>query len=125
MRTPRARWLVCAIALSTPLAVSTSSAEKKPRRVSIAECASFDQRDRSDEDGVDFTIASRCEAPLACGIRWTLTCAPGSKRAKKSRGAASFALDNGQAEEVTASASTCGLDSWQIGEITWSCQPAP
>lgn len=125
MRHPtRARWLLAAGAVAAFSTVSTSAADPKPKRAkSLGDCASFDQRDREDEDGVDFTIESRCEPKLACSIKWSLTCAPGTKKAKKTREAVAFQLENGQSESHTASAAACGFDGWQIGDIVWSCDP--
>lgn len=112
-------------ALCAPSAVADADNPKprKPKRQSVADCASFDQRDRADEDGVDFTIASRCEVKLRCGIQWALTCAPGTKQAKKTRQGVAFELENGHSEAVTASATTCGFEGWEISDISWSCQP--
>lgn len=126
MRHPtRVRWLLASsLAVAALSTVSTSAADPKPKRSkSIGDCASFDQRDREDEDGVDFTIGSRCEPRLACSIKWSLTCAPGTKKAKKIREGVAFELDNGQSESHTASAAACGFDGWVIGDITWSCDP--
>lgn len=129
MRSPRrARWPICAVALSlvavstSVLADSKSSGKKSPKRT-IAACTSFDQLDRADEDGVDFSITSSCDVTLACGIKWKLTCAPESKKRKTFREAAAFSLPTGTSAGVTASASRCGHDGWEIGEITWSCEP--
>lgn len=131
MRSPvRARWAFCALALCllAPAATADPDAEApkkkdRPSKKSIAACTSFDQRDRADEDGVDFVFASSCETKLACGVKWTLTCAPGTKSAKKTKEAVAFSLDTGTGEEVTASAAACGYHGWEIAQITWSCQP--
>src|SRR5688500_7983052 len=104
-RRRRWRWLAVAIGLSIALpATADTPAKKKKPRNRVAECASFDQRDRDDETGVDFTIASRCEPKLACGIKWTLTCAPGTKKAARTREGAAFELENGQSDGASASA---------------------
>ena len=118
----RARWLAIAIALSflSPAALADSA---KKKRKSVAACASFDQRDREDEDGVDFVIANSCEIKLACGVKWSLTCAPGTKKAKTTREAAAFELEDGKTEETTASADRCGAGSWELTDISWSCEP--
>jgi hypothetical protein len=122
----RARWLAVAIGLSIALpATADTPAKKKKPRNRVADCASFDQRDRADENGVDFTIASRCEPKLACGIKWTLTCSPGTKKAARTREGAAFELENGQSDGASASADRCGPDGWEISDITWSCEPLP
>jgi len=126
---PRARWLICAIALSSMpssvLADDDTPAKKKKPKLNIDDCASFTQLDREEEDGVDFAIASSCEVKLACGIKWTLVCAPGTKQSKKTRGAVAFELDTGGSDGATASAGTCGYHGWEIRDISWSCEPVP
>jgi len=124
-RHPRWRWLTYAIALSCVASSASADKKVKKRRNSVGECASFDQRDRESEDGVDLTITSSCEPTLACAIKWSLTCAPGSKRASRTREHASLQLSTGESKDVTASADRCGADGWAISEITWSCEPVP
>lgn len=129
MRSPcRARWSICAVALSvvavSPAVLADSkSSGKKPSKRTISACTSFDQLDRADEDGVDFSITSSCDVELACGIKWKLTCAPESKKRKTFREAAAFNLTTGTTAGVTASSARCGHDGWEIAEITWSCEP--
>jgi len=118
-RHSRWRWLTIAIALS---AATPATAGKKTRN-SVAKCASFDQRDREDETGVDLSVTSACEPKLACGIKWTLVCAPGTKRSSRHREGVAFQLENGQSDGATASAERCGADGWEISDITWSCEP--
>jgi len=120
----RARWLAVAIALSTlaPDALADDQPSKKKKR-SVASCATFDQRDRSDDAGVELSIASTCEARLSCSIKWALTCSPGGKHEKKTWEGAAFELDTGESQGATASASTCGDAGWEISSITWSCDP--
>jgi len=88
------------------LADDDTPAKKKKPKLNIDDCASFTQLDREEEDGVDFAIASSCEVKLACGIKWTLVCAPGTKQSKKTRGAVAFELDTGGSDGATASAGT-------------------
>lgn len=120
--TRRARWLSFAIALSmfTPAALADSGRKK---RKSIDSCTSFDQRDRESEDGVDLVVANSCDIKLACGVKWSLTCSPDSKKEKKTRHGAAFELEDGQTEDTEALASDCGNASWQISDISWSCEP--
>ena len=123
MRSPRrARWLAFATALSffTPAALADSGRKK---RKSIDSCASFDQRDRADEDGVDFVVANSCEIKLACGVKWALTCAPDTRKEKTTRHGAAFELEDGQTEATEASTAICGNASWEIRDISWSCEP--
>jgi hypothetical protein len=117
----RARWLFCAIALSTlaPNAVADDQTSKKKK--SVEKCASFDQKEV--EDGLELSIESSCAPKLACSIKWAVTCAPDTKREKKTWGGAAFELEDGQSDFATASASVCEDDSWAIGSITWSCDP--
>jgi hypothetical protein len=127
MRTPRrAQWLCFAIALSflSPAALAEGNKKSKKKK-SIAECTSYDERELEDENGVEMTITNSCEAKLSCGIKWTLTCAPHTKRAKKTRGAVVFDLESGTSDGTTATTETCGFDGWEITDVTWSCDPAP
>jgi hypothetical protein len=128
----RARWLLAAVVLcsiSPSVLADGDDGDKRPQRPkkapkkSIDECASFQQLDREDEDGVDFSIHSSCDVKLSCGIKWTLVCAPGSKKAKKTREAVAFELEYGASDGATASAGTCGFEGWEITDITWSCDP--
>jgi hypothetical protein len=118
----RARWLTFAIALSffTPAALADSTRKK---RRSIESCASFDQVDRADEDGVDFVVGNSCDIKLSCGVKWSLTCAPGGKKEKTTRHGAAFELEDGQTGGAEASTSECGNAGWEISNISWSCEP--
>ena len=120
--TRRARWLAFAIALSffTPAALADSGRKK---RRSIESCASFDQRDRADEDGVDFVVTNSCDIKLACGVKWSLTCGPDTRKEKKTRHGAAYELEDGQTEETEASTTDCGNSGWSISDISWSCEP--
>lgn len=123
----RARWPICAVALCclSPSVLADAGGGKKKKDRSIDSCASFTQTDREDEDGVDFTVASSCDVKLSCGIKWSLTCAPGTKKAKTFREGAAFELDTGTSETATASTARCGHTGWEIAEITWRCEPVP
>jgi hypothetical protein len=128
-----ARWATLALALSlavpAQLAVADQkpgTAKKKPRpRKSIAECTSFEQRDRDAEDGVDLFVNNGCTVPVACSMQWTVTCAPESKK-RRSRKSEShdFALDASNGITLTASTARCGDDGWSIDSISWSCAPS-
>lgn len=121
----RARWLLGAVVLCfvSPSALADDKAKKKRPKQSVDDCATFHQVDREDEDGVDFSIHSTCDVKLSCGIKWTLVCAPGSKKLKRTREQVAFELEYGGSDGATASAGTCGFDGWEITDITWSCQP--
>lgn len=132
----RARWASLALALSIALPAqlaaadqktggSSGTAAKKKERRSISECTSFDQRDREEEDGVDFMVTNSCSVPVACSMRWTVTCAPESKkrRSRKSDSHA-FSLDASNGITLTASTARCGDDGWSIDDISWSCAPS-
>jgi hypothetical protein len=100
--------------------MADADADKKKRQ-SIKDCTSFDQVDRTDDDAVDLTVSNRCEATLACSIRWQLVCAPGTRKAKRSKHASTFELAPDASETATASAAACGFEGWEISEISWSC----
>ena len=114
------RWPLVAVAVAS---LCPSALADSPHKKKIEDCASFDQRELDDDAGVELTIANRCEVKLACSIKWTLTCAPGSKRAKKSKGGAVFDLESGTSDGATASAESCGFDGWEIADVSWSCKP--
>ena len=101
----RARWALYALALSLAIPTQLAAADNKSKRKSVDDCTSFDQRDRDDETGVDFSINNSCSMPVSCSIRWAVTCAPESKK-RKSRKADShsFQLDASNGITLTASA---------------------
>jgi hypothetical protein len=128
----RARWATLALALTIAVPAiadvgtsDTASPDGKKKKRSISECTSFDQRDRDTEDGVDFTINNSCTVPVACSMRWTVTCAPQSKkrRSRKSDSHA-FQLAADAGIKLTASAERCGDDGWSVDDISWSCNPS-
>jgi hypothetical protein len=98
-------------------------ADGKHKR-SLADCTTFSEHDRDDGGGVDMSVASTCEAKLSCGINWTLTCAPGTKREKQVKQGYAFDLDNGQSDGTTASSDVCGDEAWSVGDVSWSCAPS-
>lgn len=106
-------WLWLAVALGSALPESKKS---------IDDCTSFSEVER-DDGGVDFAITNRCEVKLSCGIKWTVTCAPHTKKAKKTKGAVAFELDDGMSDGTTASTEQCGFDAWEITDVSWSCEP--
>jgi len=128
----RARWALLALALSiampTQLAVADDNASKttaKKKRRSVDECTSFDQKDRDDEEGVDFSVNNSCSMPVACSVRWRVTCAPESKKRRSRKSdSQSFQLDASNGLTVTASTARCGDDGWQVDDISWACEPA-
>ncbi|MCA9677686.1 MAG: hypothetical protein H6709_14625 [Kofleriaceae bacterium] len=133
MRSPRLRGsargpglalLAVAVLLPAHLAHADDKPSKKAGK-SVARCVAFDQRDRDDEDGVDFHVSSTCEIRLSCTIKWSLTCSPGTKKQKTTWEGFSFELDNGEAADHTASASACGNAGWSLDHISWSCEPIP
>ena len=90
----RARWLICAIALLPLAPQALADADDKPSKTKHLSCASFDQRDRDDGPGVELAIASTCAPKLSCSIQWALTCAPNTKREKKTSEGVTFVLED-------------------------------
>src|SRR5262249_29161363 len=121
-RLASSRWVSCALALTLSSPAVLADTHRKHR--SIADCTSFGQHEREDDDGVDFTIRNACPAKVSCGIQWKLTCAPNTHRAKTTRGAASFELEPDTSDGTTASTDECGIDGWEISDVSWSCKPA-
>jgi hypothetical protein len=130
----RARWASLALALSIALPAQLALADrktdgdakkKKVERKSVAECTSFDQHDREDEEGVDFSVNNSCSMPVSCSMRWTVTCAPESKKRRSRKSdSQSFALDASNGITLTASTARCGDDGWSVGDISWACSPS-
>lgn len=125
--TTRARWVLCALALSLAAspALADQKKKKKPKlaqRASVAACTTFDQLDRED-DSVDLVIANACEIQVACSVSWSLVCAPGTKHARRSQHGEAFTLTTAQEQATNASAAVCGNDGWVIDDVTWSCNP--
>lgn len=75
------------------------------------------------ERGLEFSVQSSCEKPLACSLGWTVTCST-DKGAVTSRvqEKKKFALSAGASEVVTGSAATC-KQSWRIEGVNWRCDP--
>lgn len=124
---PRARWARCALALCAAAAVISPAAaegkkKKGKKKTPVSVCASFDQLDREDE-GVDLVIGNQCDVKLTCSVAWTLTCAPDTAKSSRTPGRSAFALDLGGSQSTLASPGVCGNDSWEIDDVTWSCQP--
>ena len=121
-----ARWASCALALTSIVVAAPASADKQVKKAkgSIAECASFDQKDSGDTT-VDFTVTNSCTVTVECTVTWSLTCAPDSPkhRSKKSEGA-SFTLATSEVKTTTASADRCGDAGWAIDDVSWSCAPS-
>ena len=118
MRTNRrVQWPCIAIALAALSPSALADSKKK-----IADCTSFDERELDDDAGVAFTISNQCEATLSCGIKWTLTCAPRTKKSKKTRQSEVFVIESGQSDGTSALAE-CGYDGWEITDVSWSCDP--
>ena len=124
--TPGTRWVLCALAralaVSPALADNKKKKKAKAKRDSVAACTSFDQLDREDES-VDLVIGSSCEVAVACSVSWTLVCAPGSKKARKTQHGEAFVLNATQSQSTNASAGVCGNDGWVIDDVLWSCNP--
>lgn len=127
----RARGATLALALSIVLPAGVVVADDHApstgakKRRSIAECTTFDQRDRDDETGVDFIVQNGCTAPVACELRWTVTCAPESrKRRSRKSDSHAFALEPDAGITLTASTARCGDDGWEVDDISWSCEPS-
>jgi hypothetical protein len=123
----RARWATFALALTIalPAAADRKPDVKKKERKSVSECTSFDQRDREDEEGVDFSVNNSCSMPVSCSMSWTVTCAPDSKKRRSRKSdSKSFALDADNGITLTASTARCGDDGWSVGDISWACSPS-
>lgn len=102
----------------------TAGAAVKQR--SVAECTSFEQRDREAGDGVDLTVTNACGIAVSCSVEWTLTCAPESKKHRvRTRSRQVFALEGSgtPAQTVPATAASCGDAGWQLTNIVWQCTP--
>lgn len=123
---PGARWALCALALAFLASPAVADNKKKKTRVkqrtSVAACTSFEQLDRED-DSVDLVIANACEVQVACSVSWTVTCAPGTKRARRTQHGEAFTLATAQTQTQNASAAVCGNDGWAIDDVVWSCNP--
>ena len=120
----RARWASCALALVSLTAPAVADKSVHKSKGSIAECASFDQKDSGDTS-VDFTVTNSCTIKVECSVTWSLTCAPDSPkhRSRKQQGA-SFNLETTEAKTTTASADSCGDAGWSIDDVNWSCAPS-
>ena len=114
----RARWAICALAISL---WGPASADRAPR--TLARCTTFDQVEKA-EARVEFTIRNTCSIPVDCSVTWRVVCAPDSKKRRAEHPSrASFALASGTSQSAEASVAVCGDDAWTIDSVHWSCQP--
>lgn len=123
------RWVGSALALCSLFVSVTAGADKdaapaKKPHASIADCATFVQKDAT-ETTVEFTVDNSCTVAVECTVTWSVTCAPDSrkKRSKKFEGA-SFKLGTAEIKTTTADAARCGDDGWAIDDVSWSCAPS-
>jgi hypothetical protein len=113
-----ARWATCALAISICVPAFAD------RKRSLSDCTAFDQAEKG-EDGMEMTIHNKCTIPVDCTLSWRVVCAPKSKaRRSVHPGSAKFAVTEGAAQSTAATAAVCGDDSWEIGDVQWTCQPA-
>lgn len=128
--TPGARLGTLALALAavTVTAIVTApqadAGAPRSKKKSLATCSGVEQRDRADEDGLDFTASNSCGAPIACTIKWTTVCAPDVKSRRKSRSeSVTLRMEDGADASASALAG-CGVDGWTIKDISWTCDVA-
>jgi hypothetical protein len=98
-------------ALSAPSEFAAASP-----RVDVGECVDYTESD--DESSFSAQLHSRCERPLRCELRWTLTC--GGERTPRP-GEDAYRLKPGDTHVTRVSATGCGDEGWSVDALTWSC----
>ena len=128
--TPGARLGTLALALAAITLTAGATANpadaggSRSKKKSIATCSGVEQRERADEDGLDFTSSNSCGAPIACTIKWTTVCAPDVKSRRTSRSeSVTLRMEDG-ADASAAALADCGVDGWSIKDISWTCDLA-
>lgn len=108
--------LLCAFCLVTALAAGAFAGEA----VHLSDCMGFEQT--AAESGAEYRLTNRCEQRVACTVTWTLSCgdAPPYRRINHS---VNVNLAPSVERSITASASSCATESWEINNVTWSCRP--
>jgi hypothetical protein len=121
-------WAWCALLLLVAVTVAVGRADadpkKKPakRKVEVARCVSFDQKDG--DGSAELSLTNGCDIAVSCGVSWSLRCeSADGKRGPRKKGGAAFILAPGESNGVSASADACGNDGWVIDDITWHCNP--
>jgi hypothetical protein len=120
------RGVLCALALAVLCSPAAAGPKKKvaKKKMSVAACTSFDQRERED-DGVDLVVSNRCEVKLACSVSWSLTCRPAEGKSRRSQHGQAFSLATEATETTAITPADCGNDGWEINDVAWNCQPDP
>jgi hypothetical protein len=114
-----------AVSARAAVTAATGDPPQALGRGSVAACSRFHQRD-GDDDSVELTIDNGCTAPLACSVRWRLTCAPAVKaRRRVVPGRVELRIEPGQSETRTVTTRTCGDDGWTVDAVVWRCAVAP
>jgi len=117
----RTRWATCALAMMIGLPV-VAVAEGTTKIKSISNCTSFDQSDKGD-DAVELNVHNSCAVQIDCTVTWKVTCVDAKKHKTAHPEEHKLSVTEGTSSSLDASAAVCGDNSWQIDDISWSCQP--
>lgn len=123
---------VCALgmcwAVAPSLAAPPAGARQKARAVphrggragraapAVNRCVALEQSTEGQK--LELMLKNGCGQELSCNVGWSVRCGRSAAR----RDGETFGLVENERRTVTASAADCGNDSWQIGDIRWSCK---
>jgi hypothetical protein len=120
MRSTRARWATCALAIL--IAVPAFAGKRVTR--SLSDCTSFTQSEKGD-DAFELAVHNSCKAQVDCSISWKVVCAPQSQKRRAVHAKSSkFTLTEGTGQSAEASATVCGDEAWTIESVVWGCEPS-
>ncbi len=108
------------VACLVGIAISSASLATASETANVSECMTFEQN--ALENGVEYRLVNQCERRVTCSVQWTLYCGdkPPLRQVKNSSNA-TLAPDS--ARTITATATACAREGWEISRVSWSCSP--
>jgi hypothetical protein len=84
-------------------------------------CMSFIQT--ASDKSVDYRLENECKRPVTCSVSWTLQCGD-NPPFKKLAARQSARIAAAKSAVLTASASACADEGWEIMNVSWVCSPS-
>lgn len=105
-------------AMLMALCFTVAGVARADRPTNVKRCVRFRQAIDREAQQVTLRLKSRCDAELACTIRWKVDCEGDARDRHEAR---SFGLESGESEAIAAEASSCGEGDWGIVGVRWTC----
>jgi len=110
-----ARLVLVGISLTTA-AIASDSSDKSD----VTQCLVLDQNPL--DRGIEYKLTNHCKKNLSCSVAWTLSCGEKAPYQQYQRSVSASLTPEGD-RTVTASASDCKGESWEIFRVSWVCNP--